>query len=461
MHVRLDTPPLNNGDLRWRGVALDEFTGRVWKKSIEGRRSEQKNNERGFYGLNPGDELQHRLTTQTIFLEALDSPVIFAAPRAMAIQGPFPYLRVDAEGSLQWRRHDFERVIYRALSDTMLPDAETLRRDRRPYTAAFARYLQLPGTLDPRVTDLARAMIMQAQAHNRYDAARAIESQLQSYYRYSLDLKASGPDPLADFLFNVGEGHCEYFATAMAVMLRTQGVASRVVNGFLSGEYNPAAGAYTVRQSDAHSWVEVYFPETGSWVTFDPTPPAGRAEPERYGLVGVLGQYAEAFQLIWFQYVVGYDRQEQRALATGLSNRLLESRRSVWSRVSSWPTATRSFLGHSPLLGVSAAILVLVILAGRRPWRRKRRQAQAQVGPGAAPAATIDFYRRLIEALERRGITRAASQTPLEFAAASGLPAAARITEVYNRVRYGGARLSPREQSQIAAWLDRLEQESR
>ena len=96
-------------------------------------------------------------------------------------------------------------------------------------------------------------------------------------------MRASGPDPLADFLFNVRAGHCEYFSTAMVVMLRTQGIAARVVNGFLPGEYNEAAGAYTVRQSDAHSWVEVYFPETNSWVTFDPTPAAGRTEPQSPG----------------------------------------------------------------------------------------------------------------------------------------------------------------------------------
>src|SRR5213079_3163916 len=99
---------------------------------------------------------------------------------------------------------------------------------------------------------------------------------------------AGGRDPLADFLFNVKVGHCEYFATAMAVMLRTRGIGSRVVNGFLPGEYNQAAGAFTVRQSDAHSWVEVYFPQADSWITFDPTPPAGRTARERSGLTGYL-----------------------------------------------------------------------------------------------------------------------------------------------------------------------------
>ena len=142
-------------------------------------------------------------------------------------------------------------------------------------------------------------------------------------------MKASGPDPLADFLFNVKSGHCEYFSTAMAVLLRTHGIAARVVNGFLPGEYNEAAGAYTVRQSDAHSWVEVYFPETRSWVTFDPTPSAGRREPVRTGLAAQLQKYAEALELLWFQYVVGYDKQEQRSLATSLHNHVFDYGRFV------------------------------------------------------------------------------------------------------------------------------------
>ena len=137
-------------------------------------------------------------------------------------------------------------------------------------------------------------------------------------------MKAGGPDPLADFLFNVRSGHCEYFATAMAVMLRTQGIASRLVNGFLPGEFNEAAGAYTVRQSDAHSWVEVYFPETKSWVTFDPTPSAGRTPTVRTGLAGYLSKYSEALELMWFQYVVGYDKQEQRSLVTSLRRELFD-----------------------------------------------------------------------------------------------------------------------------------------
>src|SRR4030095_3447016 len=97
----------------------------------------------------------------------------------------------------------------------------------------------------PRIGDLARAMIVNRHARTRYDIAKAIESGLQEDYGYTLEMTATGPDPLADFLFNARKGHCEYFSTAMAIMLRTQGMATRVVNGFLPGEFNQAAGAFT------------------------------------------------------------------------------------------------------------------------------------------------------------------------------------------------------------------------
>ncbi|HEV7798567.1 MAG TPA: DUF3488 and transglutaminase-like domain-containing protein, partial [Pyrinomonadaceae bacterium] len=260
MHVRLEDAEPRSG-FRWRGVALDEFTGHGWRKSSEARRAVEKKNDKGFFQLGTTEAL-HRLTTQTVFLEPIESPVLFAASRPIAIQGDFAFVRLDAEGSMQTRKHEFDRAIYKVLSDTAEPDVSLLRSDARIYPASFERYLQLPDSLDARIDALANAVVVNAHARNRYDEAKAIESHLQQDYGYSLQMKAGGPDPLADFLFNVKTGHCEYFSTAMTVMLRTRGIAARVVNGFLAGEYNEAAGAYTVKQSDAHSWVEVYFPES-------------------------------------------------------------------------------------------------------------------------------------------------------------------------------------------------------
>ncbi|HEY2961438.1 MAG TPA: DUF3488 and transglutaminase-like domain-containing protein [Pyrinomonadaceae bacterium] len=455
MRVRIENSEPPRG-LRWRGVALDEFTGIGWKKSPEARRPAAIKEGASFFQVGTTEAL-HRLTTQTFFLEPLESSVLFAAPRVVAIQGDLPFVRADAEGSLQSRRHDFERIMYKAISDTEEPPAELLREDMRPYPEEFQRYLQLPETLDPRVVTLARTMILDAHARNRYDAAKAIEWQLQRDYGYSLQMKAGGPDPLADFLFNVKAGHCEYFATAMAVLLRTHGVAARVVNGFLPGEYNEAAGAYTVRQSDAHSWVEVYFPQTRSWVTFDPTPSAGRVEPIRTGLTAQLQKYAEALELLWFQYVVGYDKQEQRSLVTSLHNQVFDYGRLL----SKLMTTVRTYFTRNVLmLVISAIVLALAIgllLFGKGIWQFVWRRGARGLDEDGRAYSSVQFYEKLLAMMEQRGVLRGKDQTPLEFAGKLESSEALIVTRAYNRVRFGGERLSAAEQREIERALFALE----
>lgn len=455
MRVRLEGSPAP-ANLKWRGVALDEFTGRSWRKSQEARALNPKNSERGFFQLGTTESI-HRLVTQTVFLEPLESPVLFAAPTLIGIRGDFPTISVDREGSVQSRRHEYERLMYKAISDVDEPAVELLRKDLRPYPTAYRRYLQLPEKLDPRIGKLATSMILNSGAMNRYDAARAIESELQTNYGYSLQMKAGGTDPLADFLFNVRVGHCEYFSTAMAVLLRTHGIASRVVNGFLPGEYNDAAGAFTVRQSDAHSWVEVYFPETNSWVTFDPTPSAGRTEQVRSGLAAQLQKYAEALELIWFQYVVGYDKQEQQSLASSIHNRVFDYGRMV----STFLTSVRSVLPNDSLstavlvLGLLLLIGLVVILKRvvRFGWRRGLPMTESE----EYASSSVRFYERLTALMAERGFQRDKHLTPMEFASQVGSHDAAFITKAYNRVRFGKQKLSNLELKEINRILSGLE----
>lgn len=458
MHVRVeDRNVAPAAGLRWRGVALDQFTGRGWIKSGAASRFEDKTDERGFFQLGTTEDLQ-RLAAQTFFLEPIDTPVLFGAPRVVAVQGQLPFVRIDAEGAIQTRPHDQERIAYKVYSDVSSPSASVLRADRLEYFVASERYRQLPENTDPRIGALAKSVTTEAGALTGYDKARAIESYLRDSYSYTLDLKAGGPDPLSDFLFRVRAGHCEYFATAMAVMLRTQGVAARVVNGFLPGEYNEAAGAYTVRQSDAHSWVEVYFPQTNSWVTFDPTPPAGRTARVRTGLAAQLSKYTEALELMWFQYVVGYDKQEQHSLATSLRKELVDLRRSSLNTLDGARSALPSVL-RPVLLGVAGlSALIMIALLVRRVrhlgWRRGLKVWQA----GAeSERSRVEFYERLIALLEKQGVKREPHSTPLEFAASMGLDEAETITTAYNRVRYGAESLSAAEQTQIEELLSRLE----
>ena len=457
MHVRVEgSDAMPPSGLHWRGIALDQFTGKGWKKSDVAERSETRESANGFFQLGTTDDVS-RLTKQTFFVEPVDTPILFGAPRVLAIQGRLPYVRVDSEGAVQTRPHDQERAAYRVYSDTSEPNPINLRADRLLYFVESERYLRLPDDLDPRIGKLAREVIRNARATNGYDQARAIENHLRTNYRYSLQMKAGGPDPLSDFLFNVRAGHCEYYATALAVMLRTQGIASRVVNGFLGGEFNEAAGAYTVRQSDAHSWVEVYFPQTNSWVTFDPTPPAGRAPRERSGLTGYLSKYSEALELMWFQYVVGYDKQEQRSLVTSVRRELfdlrqwsakkLEQARAILPRV-----ITPALFG---LLSLSAVLMAIFLARRVRRFGWRRGVKIWRTGSGDE-TSRVEFYQRLLELLKKRGLMRESSQTPMEFAFAVGINEAQAITNAYYRVRFGEEKLSGSERTQIEELLSRV-----
>lgn len=462
MRVRIDelgsVPPTR---LRWRGVALDSFTGKAWKKSAVAERSETKDSDNGLFKLGTAVSLDH-LTTQTFFMEPVDTPILFGAPRVVGVRGNLPFVRVDSEGAVQTRAHDQERVVYRVYSDTTEPSVTALRNDRLQYLAESARYLELPAGLDPRIRTLTRDVIQQSESGTWYDAARAVETHLRDKYGYSLEMKAGGDDPLADFLFNVREGHCEYFATAMAVMLRTQGVATRVVNGFLPGEYNDASGAFTVRQSDAHSWVEVYFPETKSWVTFDPTPSAGRAATTRTGFAGMLSKYSEALELMWFQYVVGYDKQEQRSLVTSARNKLIDLQHGSVNKFAQ-ARAALPWLIRPVLLGVTSlfGLMVAVVLTRRVRRFGWRRGLKVWRGVDESEASRVEFYERLLKALEKQGIKRELYETPLEFASAIGVNEARDITNAYNRVRFGEAKLTETERTQIEGLLARIESRQR
>lgn len=480
MRVRVEDPlAARHQTLRWRGVALDEFNGRSWRRSnkeLEYRRG----NDRNIFRLGTTQSLEH-LTTQTFYVEPIDTPVLFIASRPVAIQAALPYIGIDGEDSLTTRDHSQERISYRAYSDTTEPPTEQLRRDLAPYPAPMERYLRLPNDLDPRIRDLTRGLIIGTRSGNRYDAARVVESYFQQNFRYTLEQKSGGAsDPLADFMFRAREGHCEYFSTAMAVMLRSAGVATRVVNGFQLGEYNDAADVYTVRQSDAHSWVEVYFPETGAWVTFDPTPVAGRPgnNDETGFWRGSLGKYAEALELFWIQYVVAYDKQEQRSLATSLRGELGVYRQTAgqtfsemragllawWRNLSAGDGASsQGSIGLTNVptlvaLCVSLGLLLLFAARMRRPglWRRLNFRQRKQKN-----YSSVVFYERMTKALESRGLLRAPDETPLEFAAATGMPEATLLTRSYNRVRFGAQELTTAEAARIEEWLRRVETESK
>lgn len=470
MRVRIEDRTKLDGPIRWRGIALDTFDNRSWGKSRLAFRETRSKGDRDLIqiGFASGSD---SLVTQTVYLEPLDTQVLFALTRPVAVQANFPLLFVDPHGSVTFPRSG-ERSTYKVSSDVFIPSEAELRRDRSQVPASAQNYLQLPEVLDPRIAE--RAALVTETATNRYDAAVMIEFHLRNDFGYTLEQKSGGEQPLADFLFDVREGHCEYFATAMAVMLRTQGIPTRVVNGFQQGEYNETADVYVVRQREAHSWVEVYFPGEDVWVPFDPTPAAAQTfGNEPVGIYSRVNKYLEALEMIWIQYFVAFDNVEQRSMFTSIKRSVsnYNEKTTSWlsgvqETIESWWAEVRGDSGSFAsikaigigigLAAFSVALAMLFVLLYRnalkwRVWSRLRELLLVRRN-----RSIVEFYERMQRVLASKGFVREDHQTPLEFAHAVGMTKAVSITEKYNRVRFGEKSLSRVESAEIENWLDEL-----
>lgn len=472
MRVRVEKNANNLNNIRWRGVALDKFENNTWHKSRTLTERFDKGG-RDYVQVNYAIS-KNNLIEQIIYLEPIDTSVLFALSRAVLVQGNFPGLFKDSDDGLSFPNNNSERISYRVFSDVTIPNTQNLRKDNNLYSSEFQRYLQLPGKLDARISNLAKRVT--ENSNNRFDKAKSLESYLQNNFGYTLKLKAGGEEPLAEFLFDYREGHCEYFATAMAVMLRTQGIATRVVNGFQRGEYNETADVFVVKQRNAHSWVEVYFPGENVWIPFDPTPFAGQnlESNTSTGLVGQFNNYIEALETFWIQYFVAYDNQEQRSLFRSVKNGFAayQYQASSWlsgkqKELIEWWKDVRGDKGFETsamaiaygvaylIAAVSGVILLiwlyrkiskLTIWQNIFAWMKRKNEA-----------TIIEFYERMQKVLASKGFKRESHQTPLEFAFALNMPEAVRITEKYNRVRFGEKNLSNDEAKEIENWLNQIE----
>jgi len=292
--------------LKWRGVALDTFNGLRWFRKNVTRYTVSPENSTYIFSLQParGD-----LASFNILLEPIATTTLFGPLHVRQISGrQIPGVEMDGNDSIFARFQIPNRLQYQVQSH--LVKRVNAGAEWQTPPESFRMYLQLPVGLDPRVKSLAEEITRDAKTP--LEKATRVESYLRQKYRYTLSLTWDpGKQPLSAFLFEFKTGHCEYFASAMAILLRAAGIPTRLVNGFLMGEYNPVGDAYIVRQSDAHSWVEVYLPGSG-WTEFDPTP-GSLIQPDS-GLFAQVHNYADALGLFWNTYVLTYDTDSQGQL---------------------------------------------------------------------------------------------------------------------------------------------------
>jgi transglutaminase-like putative cysteine protease len=318
---------------------------------------------------------------------------------------------------------------------------------------------------------------------NRYDFAERVVAHLQSdafTYTLSLPPLETGVEPVGEFLLNTRRGHCEYFASAMAVMCQLSGIPARVVNGYRSTEYNDIGHFFLIRQKDAHAWVEAFIPGY-DWVTFDPTPGERRVPNSLKRWVLAVRGLGDYLQFQWADLVVAYGSDHRHELLTGFADwvkRPVQTEQTVVGAVVAFvrelfgwrlqlTTRERVIYWVFTLLVTLLIILIsyVVIVVSRRitdslvHFYRMGRSARRR-HRGAA------FYQQFSRQMTRLGFERPAHQTPLEFARELAarfdvLADGVEVVQDYYDVAFGGRVLSPGRHERIERFLQRLRELSR
>jgi hypothetical protein len=377
---------------------------------------------------------------QEIFLDPIGTDAVFAAPQAIRIQMQVGAVGLDEMASITTAMSS-ARLQYSVDSELEVTPPPGLRDAAWPPVSQMpgaVRYLQLP-PLPDRIPALAREVT--AGSRSPYEAALKLNHFLSTKYTYTLVLKQQTTlAPLDEFLFVRRSGNCEYFAAALAVMLRSVGIPARVVGGFQRGEWNPYGGYFMVRMKDAHSWVEAFLDGPG-WVTFDPSP---RAAAEAFGARSAAALYLDALRMRWYRYVVNWSLHDQVSVAHSVHRGALEWR----GFLQGW----RDSLGAVPR-GWVAAIVVSVFVTA---WFLRRHAPGAT--RRAAATAVPRFYLQALRALARRGFRRGSTETAREFLqrVEGAAPAFAGLTAAYERCRFGEGALSSDEAAALDAALTSL-----
>jgi protein-glutamine gamma-glutamyltransferase len=289
MRVRAPEPAF------WRGQTFSEFDGRVWTVSdatstpLDGPTIKIAPTLGDVTGGVVGAGSQRQDFVQTYHVEADLPNVIFAAapPNTVIFDGTV-FARSD--GSIRADRTLAKGTVYSVVSDRVDVTPESLRaeKDLGPRFAPFAdepevsQFLSIPESTSPETVALATQLRIDGST---YDTIRAYEAWIGANTEYDLDAPVPQGDAVDDFLFRSQRGFCEQIASSLIVMLRSQGVPARLATGYIPGTRDQISGVFEVRASDAHAWVEVWFPDSG-WQPFDPTasvPLSGDAQRSTVG----------------------------------------------------------------------------------------------------------------------------------------------------------------------------------
>lgn len=476
MRVELD-PERRQPGLRFRGVAFDRYERGQWTRTrLHPERTPPQS--QGRYLIDPeatgpaGEALLSDALRAEIYLEPLESDVLFlpspgrmlavALPEGLQLGGGWPlYTLPDDVAVLRGRRGGLR---YTTLSLRPQQAPSTPGNERTPLLLSTEQglYTQFPESLKE-VREL--ALQLTRGASTDAERARILVEYLQKSLSYTGRLwEPTQADPLLDFLFIEKRGHCEYFATALAMMLRAVNIPSRSVNGYLGGEWNDYGRYLVVRQQHAHSWVEAFLPGAG-WTVLDATP-VSAAPPRASGILFKLRQFGDSVEMSWSKYVIEYDLRAQVRLMERLGRAF-----SFWPRGSGAQTRPRPLVlpglrGRGVALGRAAMWLLGATLLGWLAVLGLRRLRAAQQPEARIEQATQAQLKRALFLLKRRGFSPRVGETLQQLAtrvqvAGDGAgDAFAELVRRYYAHRFGHVPIEPTELMELLAEMTKAPRRS-
>ncbi len=292
--MRVKMKKIEDTQLYWRGMTLVLFTGRYWLRR---------------YILNENVKFPTNAPKikQSIILEPYGDKYLFALDKPFVINSKNIWVYSDL--TFEKTRIFFTRIKYSAVS-SLTPFIYVSNVNK-------SLYLQIPKSISPQIVKLAEKL----RGKTPEETIKNVSSYLLKNYKYSLKDLPKGENSLEKFLFEYKYGNCEYFASATAILLRLNGIPTRIVVGYRGGKYNDIGKYYLITQSDAHSWVEYYL--DGKWIRLDTTPPIvnspaeaelKKLEPSKFDLI------MDTLQFYWINFVINYNLEKQKSLINKISN---------------------------------------------------------------------------------------------------------------------------------------------
>lgn len=485
----------SRGNLYLRGAMLNKYRAGRWEFAETG----------GVDGVFSADldspAARHAVVRQRITVEPSAEPDLFVIWPYQTI-GDDPPVRTDSRaGRLRRRRDMFERSFTFEAATTALQDGVQSPWLPTAKEIDETLYLDWPAEVLSGLARTAQRWLDEAPVPVDDPTARArlLESRFLDprRFRYSLVEASRDPatDPIEDFVTRHPEGNCEYFASALALMLRSQGIPARLIVGFRADESSASGGTYRVRQSHAHAWVEAYVSAErlpagvaredvisdwsyGAWLRLDPTPSFSGRTTGGAGLSRQVENWLSLVHAFWRDHVLSMNSTRQReALYQPLVVRVRQAA-TDFANPAAWDgTGAQTLLGWAAWLvwcaGVAGCLLAAGVWLSRLRFRARRGGTPGARGGrrgsnSAIARPAVAFYRRLETLLARCGHVRPASQTPQEFVQKAGACIAAacgeaqvvdwasQVVQAFYEVRFGAGTLAADRTAAVEAALQRL-----